>query len=263
MSEQELQAELDLAEDQNQELTTQEDGSLTAGDSGESHEEKVTFTEAQQKVVNDIAAKKAFEAREAKRRAEEAERRIAELEAKLPQEQAPSVPDLPDPYDDDYQQRMAERDEALRLKAQYDANQLVKQQQLQQQQQAAQRQEQEELNKSVMDYSERAKTLGISDSELQAAGNLVAQYGINDQITRHILKDENGPIITKYLSQNPQAMDVMNTMPPIEAAIYLETHLKPEAIKLKPRTTSAPEPVESLHGAGAPVSRGPKGATFE
>ena len=252
-------------EDQQQslELTTPDDASPTASDSEDNHEQKIEFTPEQQKVVNDIAAKKAYEAREAKRRAEEAEKRIAELEAKLPREQEPVVPELPDPYDDDYEAKIAQRDEALRLKAQYDAQALIREQEAQRQAQERQRQEQEELYKAVESYTDRAKKLGISESELQAAGNLVSQYGINDQITQHILGDEQGPIITKYLSQNPTAMDTINSLPPIKAAIYIETQLKPEAMKLKPQTTTAPEPVETLAGAGISEKRGPKGATFE
>lgn len=260
MSEQEA---VDIIEHQDTEETVQENDSLTAGDSGESHEEKVQFDEAQQKVVNDIAAKKAFEVREAKRANEDLQRQLDELKAKAPVEQAPSVPDLPDQYDDDYQTKMQQRDQALLAKAQFDANANYQQQQSQSLAQEQQRLENETLSKSVEDYSGRAKKLGVGDEELQTAGNIVYQYGINDQVTKHILADEHGPLITKYLSQNPQAMDALRNLPPMSAGVFLETQIKPMAIKLKPNTTNAPSPVDTLNGAGSPRKQRGAAGTYE
>ena len=120
------------------------------------------------------------------------------------------------------------------------------------------------MNKSIDDYSGRAKKLGISDKELEVAGNTVYEYGINDHVTKYILSDEHGPLITKYLSENPVAMESLHNLPPISAGAFIESQVKPQAIKLRPVTTNAPEPVETLTGAGVqPAQRGPKGATFE
>jgi hypothetical protein len=261
MSEQEAVLETEQHE---VESTIQESVSPTASDSGESHEQKVEFSPEQQKVVNEIAAKKAFETREARRKAETYQKELETLRSKIPVEQAPLVPDLPDPYDDDFSERMAQRDKALQSRAQFDAQEQYQQQQYQLQEQERSRLESEKLNQSVTDYSGRAQKLGITDVELQAAGSLVAQYGINDQVTQHILADENGPLITKYLSKNPQAMDTMNSMSPISAALFIEQQVKPEAIKFKPQTTNAPAPIETLSGAGIPpTDGGPKDATYE
>jgi hypothetical protein len=250
MSEQEIQT--DFVEDQSDDQTIQSDESLTAGDSEQPHEEKVEFSEAQQKVVNDIASKKAFEVRESKRANEDLQRQLSELQAKVPVEQAPNVPNLPDPYSDNFEQEMQARDQALLAKAKFDAQAQYQHQQTQVQTQERQRQESEALNQSVEDYSGRAQKLGVSSEELQAAGNIVYQYGIDDSVTRHILTDDHGPLITKYLSQNPQAMDTLRSMPPISAGAFLETQIKPMAIKLKPNTTNAPSPVDTLNGAGSP-----------
>jgi hypothetical protein len=268
MSEQELDQVTENNDDQQQslDLTSPDDVSPTASDSEDNHDKKVEFTPEQQKVVNDIAAKKAFEAREAKRRAEELEKRIAELEANKPVEQVPDIPALPDPYDDNYEEQLRLRDEALMAKARFDAQAQLQEQQLQAQEQERQRLEMQQLNQSVEDYSARAKKLGISDSELQQAGDLVTQYGINDQITLHILEDEQGPLITSYLSKNPQAMDAINGLPPIKAALYIESTIKPEAAKLGQKTTSAPEPVETIQPGGIDANEQyqfSKGATFE
>ena len=266
MSEQEQLETFDVeeVEPQEEQLTIDlDEDSSTADDSDDTHEQKVTFSPEQQKVVNDLASKKAYEAREANRRANELEKRLKDLEAQKPAEQAPVIPPPPNPYDDDYEAQIAARDRALVAKAQYDANANYQRQQVQQQQYEVQRLEQETLTKTVTDYSVRAQKLGITESELQQAGSLVSQYGINDQVTRHILDDEQGPLITKYLSQNPHAMDTLNSLSPISAGLFIEQNIKPEAIKLKPRTTGAPPPIDTLNGAGVSQSqRGPKGATF-
>jgi hypothetical protein len=254
-------------EQQNLEPTTQDDASLTADESGDNQPEKITFSPEQQRLVQDIAAKKAFEVREQKRANEELRRQLEQLQAAQPVEQAPSIPTMPDPYSDNYEQEIAERDKAILAKAQYDARAEFQAQQAQLQARESQRLEQEKLNKAVQDYSGRANKLGIEQADLAAAGQIVAAYGINDHVTQHILSDENGPLITKYLSANPQAMESLQTLPPINAGIFLETQIKPEAIKLKPKTSSAPDPIETLNGAGvnADANNYPHvgGGTFE
>lgn len=256
MSEQETQTE-DFVEDQIVEQTTQEDDSLTAGDSEQPHEEKVEFNEAQQKVLNDIAAKKAFETREARREVEDLRQQMADMQSKLPVEQAPVVPDAPDPYSDTYELDLQKRDEALLAKARFDAQSNYQQQQLQLQKQDEQRLESEALNKSVSEYTDRAKKLGVSSDELQAAGQVVSEYGINDQVTKHILADQHGPLITKYLSQNPLAMESLRNMPPISAGVFIESEIKPQAVKLKPQTTNTPAPIDTITGAGTPLKKHP------
>jgi hypothetical protein len=271
MSEQELDqvTDIDVGDDDQQqslELTTPDDASPTASDSDDQHEKKVEFSPEQQKVVNEIAAKKAFEAREAKRKAEDLEKRLAELEASKPVEPVPDVPQAPDPYDDDYEAKLQARDQAMLAKAKYDAQVQYQQQQQQVQMQEQQRLENERLMKSLEGYSARAKKLGISDSELQQAGGLVSQYGLSEQATLHILDDEQGPAITTYLSKNPQAMDAINGMPPMKAAIYIESTIKPEATKAQPKTTNAPEPVEPVQAGGIDANDQyslTRGATFE
>ena len=227
-------------------------------------EEKVTFSDEQQKVFNDTVAKKAFETREAKRQAEDLQRQLDEAKAAIPQEQAPNVPKLPDPYDDNYEDQVAARDDAIRAKERFDARQSFAQTQREQAQAAQQREQQAALNNKVTEYSNRATALGVNAQELQAAGNLVSQYGINDQVTQFILGDDQGPLITQYLSKNPMELETIRTLDPMQAAIHISSNIKSKAAALGVRTPTAPDPAEILRGSGvAPSKRGPKGATFE
>ena len=212
-----------------------------------------------QKVIN----KKHFEMKEAERRAEALAQENAQLRQQLPQAQRPQVPQVPDPYDDDFEAKTAARDQAIGEQNQYD----WQMQQQQYQQQVAQQQHQQAeaatLHKSVTTYTDRSEKLGVSAAELQEAGNTVAQYGIPDQITQHILDDDQGPLITKYLAQHPQEIEKMRGMPLIHAGIHISNVIKPLAAGMQ-RTSNAPAPVDSLAGGGAPKPElSPKGATFE
>lgn len=228
------------------------------------HKEKVTFNEDQQQVFNSEINKKVAQTNEVRRESDKLKQEIEGLRKQIPVETRPDVPGTPDPYDDDYEARLKDRDAAIHKQAAYDAQETVRRDQEVTALQEQERVQVETLQKSVNEYSDRAIQLGVGEDDLRAAGNIVNQYGINPQLTLFILKDEQGPLITKYLSQNPQEIEALNRLDPMSAAVLVATSIKQKAVGLKPKSTEAPEPPEYLEGAGAPLTkRGPKGATFE
>ena len=244
------------------ESTPQEAAPVTAPDSGENHEEKITFSEEQQKVVNDIAGKSAFKAREAKREAEELKRQLEEVKAKIPQAARPDIP-VVDQYSETYAEDLARRDEAIRQANAYDLEQASQQRQKEDAAAASARKQQEDFAKTVSAYNDRATKLGVSEAELQAAGNAVVDFGIDDQVASFILGDDQGPLITKYLAKNPLELETLSQLDPMNAAIRIQTEIKQKASALGVKTLTAPKPVETLNGSGVPLKeRGPKGATF-
>lgn len=225
---------------------------------------KVEFSDDQQKVFNDMAAKKAFETREAKRETDDLRRQLEETKAKIPQQIAPVVPTMPDQYDDDFDQRLTERDNAIRASAQFDANARAQQETAQLTQQAEQQKALQDQAKKVETYAGRATTLGITKEELQVAGNTVGQFGIDSQVANFIMQDDQGPLITKYLSQNPMEMELLNSLDPMSAGIRIATEIKAKASALGNKQREAPNPTETLNGNGVPAKeRGPSGAKFE
>lgn len=233
----------------------QEPGSST----GEA--EKVQFTPEQQAIFDKAIGEKVFKAREEERKRHEAERRIQELQAKLPQDLRPDIPPPPDAWDDDYEDKISQRDEAIKKAAEYDARKLVEQQYQQQEQQRIQQAKQQELMTQVQAYSERAKSFGIDEVSLRDAGQRVAQYGISDDVASFILNDEEGPLITDYLAKNPLELERVRSMSPVQAGIYIATTVKPKTARTP---TKAPPPADVVDGKSAPArERGPKGATFE
>lgn len=248
-----------------EESEEQETAAEPSTDSGETHDKPI-FTEQQQRIFDEAIGKKVFKLREKERETEQLRRQLEEFQ-KTETRSRPFIPDMPDPFavtDEEYRRKVREREQALISVASYDAQQqMVEQHRRAVAEQAAQKQ-QEVLVEKVQSYSERAKTLGIRPDELQAAGAVVGNFGIDDSLVQYILEDDQGPLITKYLSQNVQELDNLRYMHPTQAAVRIATLIKSKAAALKPRLTNVPNPIRQPQPTGiAPKPKGPRGATFE
>jgi len=242
-----------------------EEDSESSTDSEGTHDKPI-FTEKQQRIFDEAIGKKTFKLREMEREAEQLRKRLEEVERPVTQSR-PNVPALPDPFavsDEEYKRQIMHREQALISAAAYDMRmQMLQNQQAQIAQEAAQKQ-QEVLVEKVQSYAQRAKTLGVKAEELQAAGSIVGQFGIEDSLVQYILEDDHGPLITKYLSQNIGLLDSLRQMHPTRAAVIIATEIKSKAAALKPKFTNAPDPIRRPQPSGVQVKpKGPKGATFE
>jgi len=266
----ELQNEESTIEFDSEEIENQEIGSELATDNDGEHEEKpqvddeIAKQEAVQKTINE----KVFKQRQAERERDEFKAKVEAYERKQREEQEmllQNVPPLPDPFDENYEEKIAQRDSILAKKAQYEWEQQFQQKQSQQQQEQAQRAKLEELQQKAVSYSARAKELGINQNELQEAANKVAQYQLNDDLVMEILSDKNGALITKYLAANPNDGYELATLSPYKQGVYLE-QIKAKAGALKPKKTNAPEPPTHIKGSTVDVDSKrfthSKGATF-
>ena len=216
---------------------------------------KVEFNDDQQRVMNDAIGKKVAKQREAERQAEELQRQLQEQSdelAKLKQPQRPDVPAAPDPYSDNYDQEMAERDAAMGQQLQYDAQAKFAQDQQNATQQAAYDAAIEAQNKTSDAYKDRAEKLGVAGDTLVKAGATVGNYGLDPSITMHILADDQGPSLTVFLADNPTELEAVRQMSPMQAAVYLETQVKPKAVAARPGVNATPAPVASVSGGGFP-----------
>jgi len=247
----------------------QETDSESSTDTGEDQEQSTrpVFNEEQQKVFDKAISEKTWKAREAERQAEDYRKRLEELEAKIPQEQPPEVPKVPDFYslsDREIQEQLRQRDEAIAKRAEFAARQQVaegQQLEMQRQQQAAAINEQ---NAKIATYAERSKKLGVKTEDLQSAANKIGQFGINPMLSNHLIDLEDGSLGTLYLGQNLLELDKLANMPANQALLYLDQTIMPKARKLKPNVNAAPDPLDTPKGAGvSPKAGGPKGATFE
>ena len=254
-----------MSEDQAEQAVVEPTNQVTVSETAPIAEPaKVEFNDDQQKVFNDMAAKKAFETREAKRESDELRRQLEETKAKIPQQSRPNVPDVPDPYDDNYESRLRERDDAIRASAEYDASARVRQENAQREQLRTQHETQQKQVARIQAYAGRARTLGMTSAELESAGARVNEFGIAQDVANFIIGDDKGPLITKYLSQNPLEMETLSSMDSMSAGVRIATVVKAKAAALGVQQRNAPDPAETLRGAGVSTSDGgPDGASYE
>ena len=191
-----------------------------------------------------------------------------------------SVPDFPtyptDSFDDNYEadvakynQDVAEYQQKLQAKANFDAQQNIYAQQTQYQQQQAAQAAQLENQKVIQEHNNRVLALKINPSEMLAAENAVVSYGLPSELLAHIARDADSPLLVKYLGGNPQEGFELANMAknnPYGVGAYLDS-IKLKASALKPKTSNAPKPATNLSGNGADPELGKykylDGATFE
>ena len=221
----------------------------TAPVEGES-EQQVDEVEVAKQKANDAFNKQYGQLKQGERDLATANDKLAKFQQADRDRQAAQVgeiPAMPDYFDDDFDAKVKQRDEALIAQANFNAqNNAYIQQQDFNQQQAAQAQ-QVKVQESMTSYSQKATELGIKQDELQAAGNAVANYGLSDDLVMHILNEPDGPLITKHLAANPQDGYKLAQMSPFAVGSFLDG-IKAKASALKPKTSNAPAPVDNLQG---------------
>lgn len=241
-------------------IADQDTGADLATASEGSHEDTTQVDEAAKKqaAIDKIIGEQTFKAKQAQRNEQAANDKLKVFEKEKAEREAAAVaiiPDVPDPYGDDFDGKMATRDAALLAQANHNSNQAAIQQQAQHQQQQAIQQQQERVQKSAIAYDARATELGISKDELQAAGGAVLNYGLSEELAMHILSDPEGPLIIKHLAANPQEGFDLASMSPYEAEHHLST-VRAKVEALKPKTSSTPDPVDNLQGNGIDPNAG-------
>jgi hypothetical protein len=225
------------------------------------------LTEDQQEAVNRAIGEKVAKQRKAEREAETLRKRVAELEAS-PQPKLQPVPALPDPLavsDAEFRKALAEQQEVVRKNATLEAQVQQANKAAAEAKQELERRQIEEFQKKVSDYKGNSEKLGITAEELQQAGQIVADIGLSNDLVDLILEDEDGPLMTKYLSRNPVLLEELSRMDPVRAAVKLMNAVKPQAAAMKPKPSKAPDPVETPSGGSMTRLRNKylEGATFE
>jgi len=228
------------------------------------------FDPRQQEFINDrIVAPKIAELRQTQRDYQELQEKLKQLESR-PVEQrgqqdgGPVVPPIPDIWEDNYEEKIAQRDQAIVERSQW---QHQRQESVSQQEREAIRQQEQfvqSLHTRRVEYSKRATAMGISEKDLKVAGDAVHQMGIKDDVAMYIAKHSLGPAITVHLAKNLadlQAIQQLET--PAEVGEFVADKIKPRLAKMLKRQ-APPEPTETLRGSGVPPKqRGPEGASYE
>ena len=224
---------------------------------------EVEKTKNESEDLRKVIAEKAFKEREARRRADDLEKKVRELEAKQNPEFDGVIPPKPDPFDEDFDQKMTAREDALQRKARADFMAI---QQKEAEAEAQRKREREEFEKAQAlqaEFRRNAGELGVDQDVLVKSAQTVIDYGVTPDIENAILSDKDGPLMLQYLAANPLELADLIEANPLRAGMLL-ADVKSKSLKLKPKPSSAPPPAEIIEGRGAPKKeRGPKGATFE
>ena len=238
------QEDTPIVEETQQEVTTPE-----------SEPEKTEDPNSPDKIQQKLAESE-FKRRQQRRELEDAQKRLADVERAQREAEMgkrPEVPEMPDPYDDDYQSKMAARDKALTDAAAWDARAETQKQLEQQSQQALLNQQQQVLAEATNEYEKRGIEAGITQSEMDAHADRFLQPDMGatkDEIV-FVLQDAAGPQIAKYLAENPIEANAFASMPSGPARlVHLATQIKEKAQASRVETTKAPDPVPSIDGAG-------------
>lgn len=196
--------------------------------------------------------------KEEERRAEAAEAKARELEEKLngmTGQQDTKLPPLPDQFDDNFPQKMAEYQQAVQRRAEKLAHQKWQQEQQMQAQQEQARKMQQELNDNTKKMYDSATQYGIDREQLKEAENTLSlflpkgQTGID--MAQYLLAHEQSPLIVNYLGTNLGEAEKIGRMNPYQAVAYIENTVRPNAAKLKPKLSKTPEPVTPPKAKGA------------
>lgn len=238
-------------------------------------EEQADSAPAQEKEPNEVEelkkaiAEKAYKEREARRKAEELERRLKAFEEKQPKTELVDVPDLPDPFDDDYEQKLRARENALLERAKFEARESYLKDQQAIAERDKQRQELEASEQRQKQFLNNSQKLGIEAEDFTRYEQAFIDHinklgGVKDpRMINMILDDPQGPLVVQHLAANPLDVDdLLHSDPYIAGSLY--ERIKSKAMALKPKTSRAPEPATIVEGsAPAKKDRGPEGAIFE
>ena len=220
--------------------------------------------EAVNKRINEIT----FQKYEEKRKREELEAQLDQLKKKLEAQNKQSedieIPALPDVYDDDYAEKLKQREAALQKAAEIKARKAMMQEQEQRILTERIKRQQDEISKKAQEMFDNGKKLGISEEELTKADQTVAAFIKDAGLAKFILDQKDSALIVKYLSSSATELEKLSVMDPIHASVRIATKIAPQAMKLKPDITQTPDPLEIPKGKPVPQDDPYlKGVSFE
>ncbi len=179
--------------------------------------------------------------------------------------QVGEIPSMPDAFDDDFDVKVKQRDDAIIAQANFNAqNNAYLQQQDFNQQQAAQAAQQKQAD-LANSFADNARKAGATDKERNDIIAILNNGGMTGDVGSAIMSDPDGYFIAKHLAANPMEAHELNTMNPILAGAKF-AELKQKASALKPKTSNTPSPATNLQGNGVAPDDGYKnikGAIFE
>lgn len=143
------------------------------------------------------------------------------------------IPEIPNPQEEDFEEKLKLREEAI-----------VKNAHLQREREIESRRSQEETKGIVESYFNKGAELGIERSQLEQAGQKVLSIGLDDSVAEMIMKDPEGALIIKALSEDPATLNAMRGLSPAEMSVKIYTEVKPRCSISSDKISKTPDPVD-------------------
>lgn len=237
-----------------QELPGVELDAGTEDDSEQPNDQKQgTEPQINQEAVDKRINKLTFERHEEQRKREliqaDYEKAQAEIERlKGSAEESVVIPKMPDPFEDGYEARIAEREAAIRKRGEIDARKAYVLQDRERLMKIEAEEAQAKVNKSVDNMYKKGLEYGIDRTELTTHENRVAGFIRDASLASYIISHDRSPLIIKQLSSDAEALASIGTMDAASAAAYIATNVVPKTDSLIPKAPGAPAPVEIPRG---------------
>jgi hypothetical protein len=201
--------------------------------------------------------------REQERRANDLEQRLKDFESKQPDSMVDFiVPPIPDSWDENYEAKIRQRDEALRKQAQNEFASTQRKEQQANTERESQRAEYDRAQALQKQFAANTQRLGLKEDEMMRSQNAVVEYGITPELANALLEDSDGPLMVQHLEANPLDLYDITQASPLKSGLLL-AQVKAKAASLRKKVSSAPDPANSSSGrAVGKKDRGPKGATY-
>lgn len=221
----------------------------------EDHQKRINVQH--KKYRDEERARVAAEEKAAKLAAEIEELRVKSLDL--------TIPPVPDPYADDFQEQVKRRDEAIRLNAEHEAKQARLAEQKKQEEAARASSQEEQIKAKVQGFDSNMVKHGLNPIEVKQASEMVLSYGISETFEDVLLEDPDGPLFVAYLAKNPLEIEELKGMSTLQLVNHLNGDIRQKASLLKPHTSQAPAPPLTLEGGGVPELQESweKGAKYE
>ena len=228
----------------------------TEGKTPETPEAKVEATPAakpeESESVEKRISKLTFKRHEEREKREEAERKLAEAQAEIKRLKGESdkvvIPPMPDSFDENYAEKVKAREVAIAKQAEFEAQAKIEQNRLNEQRIA----QQQAVLKAIQTNKDKmyatAKTHGFKEEDFAEADVKVSKFIRSPEVATFILEREDSSLIVQHLANDVEALEKLGRMSPVNAAVFLATEIASKAAALKPKASSAPEPLEIVKG---------------
>jgi hypothetical protein len=240
-----IEDEQDFIEDENEEVEDDQPAESESDSEGDHEEKAATQTKVEER-IGELTRKR----KESEKLAEQRLAEIQKLQSQIINSQEPVVPDLPDPdeiSDSEFKRAITARDKAITDRHAWQQQKQQFDQQQQSYSQQTKQQEMQNLQTAAQTYTARAAKLGVTQEELAKASQVISQVGLSNELAMHILNDEKGAAITRYLGNNiADLLEIANT-DSIRAALYIEQKIKPKLTPSK-RKSKTPAPSQRVKG---------------